>query len=150
MKIIATNKKAYHNYFIEDTYTAGIALEGSEVKSARCGGVSLNDGFAYVKDGEIFLGNVYVAPYEKSSSYSPDPRRTRKLLLNGSEILKITAELKQKGYTLVPIKIYFLGEFVKVDIALCRGKKLYDKRAALHEKDIARDTERQLKRITRA
>ncbi len=143
MKVISNNRKAFFDYFVSDLVEAGIVLEGCEVKSVRAGGVSLTDSFVVIKDGEMFLKNAYIKPYEKTSSFKPDERRTRKLLLNKSEIQKFERLVKEKGFTIVPTKIYFnnLGK-VKVEIGLAKGKKLYDKRATLKEKAIKRDIER--------
>ena len=134
-KIIATNKKAYHDYFIEDTYEAGIALVGSEVKSIRLGRVNLKDCFALVKNNEVFVYNMHISPYDKGSFFNEDPRRTRKLLLNRQEINKIRGKIEQKGFTLIPTKLYFKGNFVKVELAVCKGKELHDKRQSLKDKE---------------
>ena len=147
MKIISNNKKAFHEYFIEDTFEAGIVLVGSEVKSIRAGSMSLLESFVRIKDGEVFLKNAYVKLYDKTSSFSPDTRRDRKLLLNKKEIQKISRAIKENGYTLVPIKAYFNNNRVKVQIALARGKKLYDKKETLKEKSQKRDIEQATKHI---
>ena len=147
MKIISNNKKAFHEYFIEDTFEAGIVLVGSEVKSIRAGSMSLLESFVRIKDGEVFLKNAYVKQYDKTSSFSPDTRRDRKLLLNKKEIQKISRAIKENGYTLVPIKTYFNNNRVKVQIALARGKKLYDKKETLKEKSQKRDIEQATKHI---
>ncbi len=143
MKIISNNKKAFFDYFVSDLVEAGIVLEGCEVKSVRAGGVSLVESFVVIKNGEMFLKNAYIKPYEKTSSFKPDERRTRKLLLNRSEILKFERMVKEKGFTLVATKVYFnkAGK-VKVEVGLAKGKKLYDKRETLKEKAIKRDIER--------
>lgn len=143
MKVISNNKKAFFNYFVSDLVEAGIVLEGCEVKSVRAGGASLTDSFVVVKNGEIFLKNAYIKPYEKTTSFKPDERRTRKLLLNKSEIQKFERMVKEKGFSIVATKIYFnqTGK-VKVEIGLAKGKKLYDKRQTLKEKSIKRDVER--------
>lgn len=143
MKVISNNKKAFFNYFVSDLVEAGIVLEGCEVKSVRAGGASLTDSFVVVKNGEMFLKNAYIKPYEKTTSFKPDERRTRKLLLNKSEIQKFERMVKQKGFSIVATKIYFnqTGK-VKVEIGLAKGKKLYDKRQTLKEKSIKRDVER--------
>ena len=143
MKVISNNKKAFFNYFVSDLVEAGIVLEGCEVKSVRAGGASLTDSFVVVKNGEMFLKNAYIKPYEKTTSFKPDERRTRKLLLNKSEIQKFERMVKEKGFSIVATKIYFnqTGK-VKVEIGLANGKKLYDKRQTLKEKSIKRDVER--------
>ncbi len=146
MKIIATNRKAYYNYFIENTIQAGIVLLGSEVKSIRQGNVNLNDAFVSVSaDGEVFVKNMYIKSYEKSTNFTPNERQQRKLLLNKAQIRKLQAKVKEKGYTIVPTKIYFENQFVKIDIALAKGKHLYDKKQTLAEKDAKLDLQRQLK-----
>lgn len=143
MKVIANNKKAFYNYFVLDLVEAGIVLEGCEVKSVRAGNVSLADSFVVIKNGEMFLKNAYIKLYEKTTSFKPDERKTRKLLLNKSEILKFERMVKEKGYSIVATKLYFnnAGK-VKVEIGLAKGKKLYDKRETLKEKSIKRDVER--------
>ena len=143
MKVISNNKRAYNDYFVSDLVEAGIVLEGSEVKSVRAGGASLSESFVIVKNGEIFLKNAYIKPYEQTTSFKPDERRTRKLLLNKSEIEKFARAVKEKGFTLVATKIYFnKSGKVKVEIGLAKGKKLYDKRQTLKEKSVKRDIER--------
>ncbi len=143
MKVISNNKKAFFDYFVSDLVEAGIVLEGCEVKSVRAGGASLTDSFVVVKNGEMFLKNAYIKPYEKTTSFKPDERRTRKLLLNKSEIQKFERMAKEKGYSIVATKIYIndAGK-VKVEIGLAKGKKLYDKRQTLKEKAVKRDIER--------
>lgn len=138
-KLITNNKKAYHEYFIEDTYEAGVVLVGSEVKSVRDGGISLVDSFVFLKDGELFLKNCYIKQYEKSSSYSPDTKRTRKLLLNRQEINKIQKKVKEKGYSIVPTKVYLKNNLVKVEIGVAKGKHLYDKRDVEKEKTVNKE-----------
>ena len=146
MKIIAVNKSAGFEYFIEDKFEAGIVLEGSEVKSIRKNNCNLNDSFCFVRQGENTLKNMHIAVYDKSGAFNTrDSRRDRKLLLHKSEISKIVGKVNEKGYTLVPLKIYFQGSLVKVEIALCRGKHTYDKKQSLKEKDLKRDTERRIK-----
>ena len=143
MKVISNNRKAFFDYFVSDLVEAGIVLEGCEVKSVRDGGVSLLDTFVVIKNGEMFLKNAYIKTYEKTSSYKPDERRTRKLLLNKSEILKFERMVKEKGFTIIATKIYFnKSGKVKVEIGLAKGKKLHDKRSTLKEKAIKRDLER--------
>lgn len=147
MKVIATNKRAFFDYFVSDTFEAGICLEGSEVKSVRDGGISLAEAYVQVKDGEIFLVNAYIKPYEKATSYAPDSRRQRKLLLHKSEIEKLIQKTREKSFVLVPIKVYFTGKnLVKLEIGLGKGKKLYDKRETLKEKAIDREVQQDIKR----
>jgi SsrA-binding protein len=145
IRIVATNKKAYHDYFVEDTYEAGIVLCGTEVKSVRLGAVNLRDSYAVVKGGEVFMLGAHISPYEKGSYYNQDPRRIRKLLLNRAEINKLRGKVELKGYTLVPLKLYFKDALVKVEIGLCRGKELHDKRASIKEKEQNRSLRRVMK-----
>ncbi|MCS6902811.1 MAG: SsrA-binding protein SmpB [Candidatus Bipolaricaulota bacterium] len=142
-KTVATNRKARHDYQIEETIEAGIALTGTEVKSIRRGSVSLQDGFALVRNGEVFLVNVYIAPYQEGNRYNPDPLRKRKLLLKKTEIHRLQSKVKEKGYTLIPLKIYFKNSWAKVELALARGLAKYDKR----EKIKKRESERELRRV---
>ncbi|HHW66148.1 MAG: SsrA-binding protein [Epulopiscium sp.] len=144
-KLIAQNKKAYHDYFIEDTYEAGIVLVGTEVKSVRMGKASIKESFVRVKDGEVFIYNMHINPYEKGNIFNKDPLRTRKLLLHRREINKILGAVTQKGYTLVPLKIYIKGSLVKVQIGVAKGKKLYDKREDIAKKDQRRQAEKDFK-----
>ncbi|MBU0484833.1 MAG: SsrA-binding protein SmpB [Proteobacteria bacterium] len=145
-KIVATNKKAYHEYHIEDTYEAGIVLKGPEVKSLRAGRANLVDGYAKVKNNEVFLYNVHISPYVFATHESPDPRRTRKLLLSRREIKKLIGKTQEKGLTLIPLKIYFNDRgLAKIELGLCQGKKLYDKRAVIKKKDTDRDLQRVMK-----
>lgn len=144
-RVIATNKKAYFNFFIEETFEAGIELQGSEVKSIRNGNISLNESYAIIKNGEAFLLNVHIAPYEKGSHYNPDPKRTRRLLLHKREILKIQSKIQEKGYTLVATKVYFKQALVKVELGIAKGKQLYDKRRAIQEKEQKRTVDRMIK-----
>ena len=137
-KIIATNPTARHNYTIEDTYEAGIVLTGTEIKSIKQGKVNLKDSYANIKNGEVFIYGMHVSPYEFGNIYNKDPLRTRKLLLNRREINKLTGLIKQKGLTLVPISLYFSGHFVKVELGVGKGKKLYDKRQDIAKKDAER------------
>ena len=141
-KQIAANRKAYHDYFIDDKYESGISLVGTEVKSLRAGLVNLKDSFCSIKDGEIFANGIHISPYEKGNIFNRDPRRVRKLLMHKREILKLFSLVSQKGYTLIPLSLYFKDSKVKVEIGLCRGKKLYDKRDAEAEKQANRDSER--------
>lgn len=143
MKVIANNKKAFHDYFLSDLTEAGVALEGAEVKSVRGGGASLLDSFVQVKNGEMFLKNAYIKPYEKANVFKSDERRTRKLLLHKSEILKFEKAVKEKGFSIMPTKLYINDKgVVKVEIALAKGKKLYDKRQTLKEQTMKRDIAR--------
>ena len=141
-KIIAQNKKAWHDYFVDEKYEAGIALFGTEVKSIRAGAVNLKDSYCSVKNGELFMLGVHISPYEKGNIFNREPRRERKLLMHKREIMKINGMLTQKGYTLVPLSLYFSGSHVKVALGLCRGKKLYDKRDDAAKKQADRDIER--------
>ncbi len=145
MKLITNNKKAFHDYFISDLYEAGIVLEGSEVKSIRGGGVNINDSFVNIKDGEVFLRNAYIKPYENTGSFQPDSRKARKLLMHRAEIDKLQRKVMEKGFSLIPTKVYFNGGKVKVEIGLAKGKKLYDKRETLKEKSIKKDIDRAMK-----
>lgn len=145
--IVATNKKAKFEYFIEDTFEAGIELKGSEVKSIRDGGLSLAESFVMIDKGEVFLKNCYIKPYRNCASYIPDERRNRKLLLHRREINKLTAKVKEKGYTLVAEKVYFKDGKVKVQIALAIGKKLYDKRESIKQNTIKREIEASVSRM---
>ena len=145
IKIVAANKKARHDFFIEDTYEAGIELSGTEVKSIRAGKVNLRDSYAQVKDGEMFLHHVHISPYEQGNIFNKDPLRPRKLLLHKYEINKIADKITEKGFTVVPLQVYFKGSLVKVEIALARGKKLYDKRQDIAKKDMRRESEREFK-----
>ena len=145
MKLITNNKKAFHDYFISDLFEAGIVLEGSEVKSIRSGGISLNDCFVNIRNGEMFLRNAYIKPYENTGSFQPDSRKTRKLLMHKAEIEKLERKIKEKGFSLIPTKVYFKDGRVKVEIGLAKGKKLYDKRETLREKSIKKDIDRAMK-----
>lgn len=144
-KLIAQNKKAYHDYFVEDTYEAGIVLVGCEVKSIRLGAINLRDSFVIIKNGEVFMIGAHISPYKMGSYNNVNPRRTRKLLLNRSEINKLRGKVEQKGYTLVPLKVYFKDALVKVQIGLCKGKELHDKRQAIKEKENDRNLRRVMK-----
>src|SRR5574344_2711868 len=144
-KIIATNKKAFHDYTISEKYTAGIVLFGTEIKSMRKNGVSMKDGFVKVENGEVFLYNCHIAPYEQGNRYNQDPMRVRKLLLNRKEILKISIKIKKDGFTVVPLEIFLSKGFAKVEIGLAKGKKLHDKREDLAKKDQNRDIQRAMK-----
>ena len=147
MKIVSQNKKAYHDYFIEDTYEAGIELKGTEIKSIRKGSANLKDSYIRIKNGEAFLEGMHVAPYEQGNIFNHDPLRTRKLLLHKKQINKLYREVKESGLTLIPTKLYFgdKSSKIKVEVAVARGKKLYDKRQDLKAKDAKRDIEKALK-----
>lgn len=142
VKIIAENRKARHDYFIEETYEAGIALTGTEVKSLRAGRANLKDSYAGVENGEMYLFNMHISPYEHGNRFNVDPVRARKLLLHKSEINRLFGKVKQQGLTLVPLKVYFKRGRAKVELALAKGKKIYDKREAMAEKDARREMER--------
>jgi SsrA-binding protein len=146
-KVVASNKKAYHNYFIDDTLEAGMVLKGSEVKSLRAGKATLKDGYARVKNGEVFLYKVHISPYSHATYDSPDAERVRKLLLSKREIKKLLTKTQDKGFSLLPLKIYFKSNGkAKIELGLGRGKKLYDKRATIKKKDSDRDLERTMQR----
>ena len=134
-KLIANNKKAYHDYFIEDTYEAGIALVGTEVKSLRMGKCSIKESFIRIENGEVFIYGMHISPYEQGNIFNKDPLRDRKLLLNKREIFRLSGLINQKGYTLVPISLYFKNNIVKLELGIGKGKKLYDKREDLKKKD---------------
>lgn len=144
-KLIANNKKAYHDYFIEETYEAGISLAGTEVKSLRMGKCSIKESFIRIENGEVVIYGMHISPYEKGNIFNKDPLRVRKLLLHRFEINKIQGKIALKGYTLVPLNVYFKGSLVKVEIGLARGKKLYDKRQDIAKKDQRREAEREFK-----
>lgn len=144
-KLIANNKKAYHDYFIEDKYEAGLVLHGTEVKSLRQGHCSIKEAFISIDNGEIYIQHMHINPYEKGNIFNKDPLRTRKLLLHKSEIAKLYGKSREKGYTIVPLKVYFSGSLVKIEIALARGKKLYDKRDSIAKKDQQREAQREFK-----
>lgn len=144
-KLIANNKKAYHDYFIEDKLETGIELFGTEVKSLRMGKCSIKESFIQIRNGEVFIEHMHISPYEKGNIMNKDPLRVRKLLLHKSEIRKLQAQAAQKGYTIVPLKVYFKDALVKVEIGLAKGKKLYDKREDIAKKDMAREVERDMK-----
>ena len=144
-KLIANNKKAYHDFFIDETYECGIALHGTEVKSMRMGKCSIKEAFIRIEDGEVFVYGMHVSPYEKGNIFNKDPLRVKKLLLHKYEINKLLGKIKEKGYTLVPLQVYFKDGKVKVEIGLARGKKLYDKREAIAKKDQRREAEKEFK-----
>ncbi len=145
MKTIAQNKKARHDYFVEETYEAGIELCGTEVKSLRAGRVNLKDSWCSIVDGEIFVNGMHISPYEQGNIFNRDPMRVRKLLMHKKEILKLYGTVKQTGYSLIPISLYFKDSKVKLQVGLCKGKKLYDKRADMAERSAKRDMERAVK-----
>ncbi len=144
-KQIAKNSKALHDYFVEERYEAGVVLAGTEVKSIRQGGVNLKDSWCQVKDGELWLYGVHISPYEKGNIFNKDPLRTRKLLMHRREILKLQMAAQRDGLTLVPLSLYFKDSKVKVELGVCKGKKLYDKRASAAERDAKRDMDRAMK-----
>lgn len=144
-KIICNNKKAYHNYFIEEKFEAGMVLTGTEVKSLRLGKANLNDSFALVKSGEAFLNNLHISPYDFGNRQNHDPDRMRKLLLHKKEIVKIYGKIREQGYSVVPLKLYFKNGLVKVEMGLAKGKKQYDKREDMKQKDHKRDMAQALK-----
>lgn len=144
-KVLAQNKKARHEYFLEELYEAGIALVGTEVKSIRMGQCSIKESFIRIENGEAYIYNMHVNPYEKGNLFNRDPLRTRKLLLHKREIRKLIGAIKTDGYTIVPVQVYLSGNHVKLEIALAKGKKLYDKREAIAKKDQRRDMEREFK-----
>ncbi|MFX4301622.1 SsrA-binding protein SmpB [Alicyclobacillus tolerans] len=144
-KVLAQNRKAYHDYFIEDTYEAGLVLTGSEIKSIRKGSVNLRDAYARVENGEVFIHHMHVAPYEQANRFNHDPMRTRKCLLHREEIRKLIGMVRERGYTLVPTKIYLRNGFAKVELGLARGKKSYDKRESLKQRDANREIQRALR-----
>lgn len=142
VKRIASNRKAFHDYFIEDKFEAGIELFGTEVKSIRAGHANLKDSFCAVKDGEMFLYGMHISPYEQGNIFNRDPRRTRRLLLHRREINRLQAKVREDGYALIPLSLYFSGSRVKVELALAKGKKLYDKRADAAKRDAKREMDR--------
>ncbi|MBQ8117150.1 MAG: SsrA-binding protein SmpB [Lachnospiraceae bacterium] len=144
-KLVANNKKAYHDYFIDETYETGVALHGTEVKSIRMGKCSIKESFVRIENGEVFVYGMHVSPYEKGNLFNKDPLRVKKLLMHRQEINRLEGRIKEKGYTLVPLQVYFKNGKVKVEIGLARGKKLYDKRETIAKKDARRETEREFK-----
>lgn len=144
-KLIANNKKAFHDYFIDETYEAGVALHGTEVKSMRMGKCSIKESFIRIENGEVFVYGMHVSPYEKGNIFNKDPLRVKKLLMHKYEINKLAGKIAEKGYTLVPLQVYFKEGKVKVEVGLARGKKLYDKREDIAKKDVRRETEREFK-----
>lgn len=149
IKVVAQNKKARHEFFIEESYEAGIVLSGTEVKSIRLGKINLKESYAVVKDGEVFVCNMHISPYEQGNVFNKDPIRDRKLLLHKFQINKILGFIAQKGLTLIPVQVYFKAGKVKMQLAVARGKKLYDKREDIAKRDAKRDIERRLKEQVR-
>ena len=145
VKIVAKNSKAFHEYFVEERFEAGIELFGTEVKSIRGGSMNLKDSYCTVKDGELFVHSMHISPYEKGNIFNRDPDRDRRLLMHKREIRKLHALIKQDGYTLVPLSVYFKNAKVKVEVGLCRGKKNYDKRDAIAKRDAGREMDRAMK-----
>ena len=145
IKLIANNKKAYHDFFIDDTFEAGVSLHGTEVKSLRMGKCSIKEAFVRIENGEVFVYGMHISPYEKGNIFNKDPLRVKKLLMHRYEINKLMGKIKEKGFTLVPLKVYFKGSLVKVEIGLARGKKLYDKREDIDKKDQRREAEKEFK-----
>ena len=144
-RLVANNKKAYHDYFIEEKYEAGISLAGTEVKSLRMGKCSIKEAFIRIERGEVFVYGMHISPYEKGNIFNKDPLRVRKLLLHRAEINKMEGKIAEKGFTLVPLRVYFKGSLVKVEIGVAKGKKLYDKRQDIAKKDMKREAEREFK-----
>jgi SsrA-binding protein len=144
-KLIANNKKARHDYFLEETFEAGVELHGTEVKSLRQGNCSIKEAFIHIENGEVIIYGMHISPYEKGNIFNKDPMRPKRLLMHKKEIMRLLGKIKEKGYTLVPVQVYFKGSRVKVEIALARGKKLYDKRADIAKKDMRREAEREFK-----
>ena len=145
IKIMARNREAYHEYFVEEEYEAGIELMGTEVKSIRAGTLNLKDAWCGIKDGEILLNQMHISPYDHGNRFNPDPRRVRRLLMHKREIMRLLGKVKQDGYSLIPLSVYFKGSRVKINIGLCKGKKLHDKRQAAAERDAKRQIERAMK-----
>ncbi len=144
-KIIAQNKKAWHDYFVDEKYEAGVALTGTEIKSVRAGAVNLKDSYCSFENGEIFAVGVHISPYEQGNRFNHQPLRDKKLLMHRKEILKLAGRVQQKGFSVIPLSLYFSGSYVKMEIGLCRGKKLYDKRESDAERQADRTMERHLK-----
>jgi len=145
MKLVANNKKAYHDYFIEEKYETGIVLHGTEVKSLRMGKCSIKESFVHIDGGEVFIYGMHISPYEKGNIFNKDPLRPKKLLMHRNQIMKLQGQLSEKGYTLVPLQVYFKDGLAKVEIGLAKGKKLYDKRQDIAKKDQRRENEREFK-----
>jgi SsrA-binding protein len=145
IKTIAQNRKAFHDYFVEERFEAGISLSGTEVKSIRQGAVNLKDSFCAIKDGEILVRGMHISPYEKGNIFNKEPMRPRKLLMHKREIARLNSRVKQDGFALIPLSLYFKNSLVKVELGLCKGKKLHDKRETEAKKDAAREIERSIK-----
>ena len=145
VKIVATNREARHEYFIEEEFETGIELQGTEVKSIRAGTLNLKDSWCGIKDGELLVNQMHISPYDHGNRFNPDPRRPRKLLMHKREIMRLFGKVKQDGYSIIPLSVYLKGSLVKVKIGLCKGKKLYDKRQAAAEKDAKRQIDRAMK-----
>ena len=144
-RLIANNKKARHDYFLEETFEAGVELHGTEVKSLRQGHCSIKEAFIHIENGEVIIYGMHISPYEKGNIFNKDPMRPKRLLMHKKEIMRLLGKIKEKGYTLIPVQVYFKGSLVKVEIALARGKKLYDKRQDIAKKDARREAERDFK-----
>ena len=145
MKLVANNKKAYHDFFVDEKYEAGIVLHGTEVKSLRMGKCSIKEAFVRIENGEVIVYGMHVSPYEMGNIFNKDPLRPKKLLMHKSEINKLMGKIKEKGFTLVPLQVYFKGGRAKIEIGLCRGKKLYDKRHDIAKKDQQREAQKDFK-----
>ena len=145
IKVLARNREAYHEYFVEEEMEAGIELKGTEVQSVRAGTLNLKDAWCGVKDGEMILNQMHISPYDHGNRFNPDPRRPRRLLMHRREIMRLFGKVKQDGYSLIPLSVYLKGSRVKVKVGLCKGKKLYDKRQSAAEKDAKRQIERAMK-----
>ena len=145
MKLVANNKKAYHDYFVDEKIEAGLVLHGTEVKSLRMGKCSIKESFIRIENGEMFVYGMHISPYEKGNIFNKDPLRVKKMLLHKSEINKLTGKIKEKGFTIVPLQVYFKDGKAKMEIGLCRGKKLYDKRQDIAKKDMKREAEKEFK-----
>ena len=145
MKLVANNKKAYHDYFVDEKYEAGLVLHGAEVKSLRMGKCSIKESFIRIEDGEVFVYGMHISPYEMGNIFNKDPLRPKKLLMHKAEIHKLLGKIKEKGFTLVPLQVYFKNGRAKIEIGLCRGKKLYDKRQDIAKKDQRREAEKDFK-----
>ncbi len=145
MKLIANNKKAYHDYFVDEKYETGLVLHGTEVKSLRLGQCSIKEAFVRIENGEVWIYGMHISPYEKGNIFNKDPMRPKKLLMHKSEINKLLGRIKEKGFTLVPLQVYFKDGRAKLEIGLCRGKKLYDKRNDIAKRDMQREAEREFK-----
>ena len=145
IKVMATNREARHEYFIEEEYEAGIELMGTEVKSIRQGTLNLKDAWCGIKDGELLINQMHISPYDHGNRFNPDPRRVRRLLMHKREIMRLLGKVKQDGYSLIPLSVYFKGSRVKIKVGLCKGKKLYDKRQSAAERDAQRQIDRAMK-----